>query len=719
MNLMSKLAEIVGRERVFDDLAERISNSRDMSVHQGVPELIVHPAGTEEISKIMKLANQEKVPVTARGSGTSVTGAVLPVCGGILMDLSRMNKIKHIDKANFHAVVEPGVICAHLNAALAKEKMFFPPDPGSSAIATLGGMVSTNASGLRAVKYGTTKDYVHALEVVLADGSIIKTGTTAPKTATGYDLTRLLVNSEGTLGIITEVTVRILPLPPYTAFAMALFDNLDDSGRAVTEILTSGIQLCACEIMDRASLNVVKKRYNLDISDAEALIIMEVDGHKAAVQEQMIFIEETCKKHHGMDVRWSDDPNQRAQMWQGRAGLVPALSRLKPGYRLVPISEDFGVPLTKIPEAIRGAQQVAAKYDVIISTFGHAGDGNVHTTFVIDLTDKSQWDRLRPASDELVDLAMKLKGTISAEHGTGLTRSGYIRRELGQVLDVMKTIKQALDPNNILNPDKMGFAENDGDIFDHFAFEPLIKGIAEANSFGTDVNAEVLACVQCGFCRNGCPTFSTTGLESFNARGRNILAFQMMTGQLEPGPELANTLYRCTTCGTCTYFCPAQIKVPQIVKKARERLYQAGLLPENYAAVLENIRKTNNPFASSKEDRVSSFPPDLREAIAKGTLPRQAETLLFMGCVPSYVDMKIVPSLIKNLSKAGVQFTALAMNEICCGLPIYLSGSDEFAAHADRVMAMVKETGAKEIVTPCAGCYHTLHDLYPGFSRMG
>ncbi|MBF0497712.1 MAG: FAD-binding oxidoreductase, partial [Deltaproteobacteria bacterium] len=173
MNLMSKLAEIVGRERVFDDLAERISNSRDMSVHQGVPELIVHPASTEEISKIMKLANQEKVPVPARGSGTSVTGAVLPVCGGILMDLSRMNKIKQIDKANFHAVVEPGVICAHLNAALAREKMFFPPDPGSSAIATLGGMVSTNASGLRAVKYGTTKDYVHALEVVLADGSII------------------------------------------------------------------------------------------------------------------------------------------------------------------------------------------------------------------------------------------------------------------------------------------------------------------------------------------------------------------------------------------------------------------------------------------------------------------------------------------------------------------------------------------------------------------
>ena len=446
MDLTTTVREIVGAENVITEKAECICYSRDMSVHEGVPDMIVYADTSEQIAKIMKAANEAKMPVTARGTGSSVTGAVLPIEGGILLDLSRMNQIVEISPANFYVRVQPGVICAQLNAVLAKHGMFFPPDPGSAAIATLGGMVNTNASGLRAVKYGTTKDYVKGLEAVLVDGSIIRTGTLAPKTATGYDLSHLFVNSEGTLGIITEITLKIEPKPEYEAFAVAYFENLDDAGKAMTEILQSGIPLCAGEIMDKVSMDVVRDAMKMDIPDVEAMTIMEVDGHKAAVQDQMKQIKEICEKNNGMNVRWSDDPAERADMWKGRAGLVPALSRWKPGYRLAPVCEDFGVPISNIPDMIRGAQEVAKKYDVLIATFGHVGDGNVHTTFVVDLLDADQWDRLKAAANDLVELAFKNSGTISAEHGTGLTRASLIAREMGASFEVMKSVKHTWTP---------------------------------------------------------------------------------------------------------------------------------------------------------------------------------------------------------------------------------------------------------------------------------
>ncbi|MBI4775554.1 MAG: FAD-binding protein [Deltaproteobacteria bacterium] len=712
MELAETIRGIVGIPNVIEERAERLCYSRDMSVHEGVPDLIVYAENTDQVSRIMKAANERSIPVTARGSGTSVTGAVLPTQGGILLDLSSMNRILEISPENFYVRLEPGVICGKLNEELAKYRMFFPPDPGSSAIATLGGMVSTNASGLRAVKYGTTKEYIKGLEVVLADGTVIHTGTRAPKSATGYDLTHLFVNSEGTLGIVTEIMVKIEPLPEYVAFAMALFENLDDAGMAVKHILTSGIPLCAGEIMDRESIRVVRNAMKMDIPDIEAMLIMEVDGHKEAVKEQMDAIKRICGEHHGLQVRWSDDPQERGMMWRGRAGLVPALSRIKPGYRLVPISEDFGVPIDRIPEMIRGAQEVAKKYDVMIATFGHVGDGNIHTTFVIDLTDPKHWERLKPAALELVELSFQMNGTISAEHGTGLTRAPFIAREMGESFHVMETLKQAMDPKNILNPGKMGFDRGVDDVYNHFAFGSLMKGRQGFQSFGTFEDDEILACVQCGFCRNGCPTFSVSKRESRNARGRNILAYHMMTGRLEPSQELADTFFRCTTCGTCTYYCPAQIKVPEIVKKCRDRLAESGFLPSSYRAVLDSIERTGNPFGSSREERISVYPSAVRKAIQENRFPEKADTLLFMGCVPSYVDMKIVPSFIQNIERAGIDFTSFATNENCCGLPLYLSGSGEFEGFARRQIEKINAVGAGTMVTPCAGCYHSFKDLY-------
>jgi glycolate oxidase subunit GlcD len=721
MEIFEEIKQIVGPENCFDDRVECLCNSRDMSVHQGIPDAVVYPRTTEQVSAIMKLAYRDKVPVTARGTGTSVTGAVLPVRGGILMDLHLMNNILEVNKENFYARLEPGVVCMPLNHLLAKDNLMFPPNPGSEAIATIGGMVSTNASGHRAVKYGTTGDYIKGLKVVLADGTVIETGTTAPKTSLGYDLTHLFTAAEGTLGVITEVVVKLEPKPEFVALALAVFGDLNAAGDAVTEVTTSGIKLAGCEIMDKFSLKVVEQALGKDVSKIEALLIMEADGTKDVVVRDMNRIDAICKKHHVQEFEWTDDPKRREEMMLARGRLVPTLSRIRPGNRLIPIAEDLGVPSTSIPETIRRAQAISKKYDVTIATFGHVGDGNVHTTFVADVRDRKAWNRLRPAVEELVSTAMEMKGTLSAEHGTGLTRAPHIEQQLGPAMEVMRKIKRALDPDNILNPGKM--ALDDGgkkfDIYDFFAFQPLLDHPEGVNSYGREVDNEVLACIHCGFCRLGCPTFSVTQRESRNARGRNALAFYFMNGSIEPSEDLAAAFYSCTTCQACTYFCPAQIKVDEIVEGVRHKLYHAGFTPPAVLGVRDNILKTGNVYASAKKDRIEIYPPALKEKVRKGELKPEAETLLFMGCVPSYLDMKMVPSLIKPLDAAGVDYTTLAAEENCCGFPLFLMGSDQFESHAQHLIGKIKATGAHELVTPCAGCYKTFKKLYPKVGDLG
>lgn len=720
MNITSEIAQIVGPDNVFDDRVECLCYSRDMSVHQGIPDYVVFARSTEQVSQIMKLAHKHKIPVTPRGTGTSVTGAVLPIKGGILLDLHLMNRILEINRPDFYARVEPGVVCMQLNMILAKDNLMFPPNPGSEAIATIGGMVSTNASGHRAVKYGTTRDYIKGLKVVLADGTVINTGTAAPKSSLGYDLTHLFASSEGTLGIITEIMVKLEPKPEYGALALAIFGDLNAAGDAVTEITTSGIKLAGCEILDKFSLKVVEEALGRDTSTIEAMLIMEADGPKDVVQRDMKRMEEICNKYNVQEFQWSDDPKKREEMMLARGRLVPTLSRIKPGNRLVPIAEDLGVPSSKIPDTIRKAQEIAEKYNVIIATFGHVGDGNVHTTFVTDVRNRDDWERLKPAAEELVKTAIEMKGTLSAEHGTGIARIPHIELQMGAGLDVMRKIKKALDPDNILNPGKMGLdPEQKKDIYSHFAFQKLIENPEGVNSFGEDVDNEILACIHCGFCRLGCPTFSITHRESRNARGRNALAYYFLNGDVEPTPELAQAFYTCTTCQACTYFCPARIKVDEIVEGVRKKLYRSGVVPEPILAVRESIIKTGNVFASKREDRIEIYPTALKEKVKKGELKKHAKTLLFMGCVPSYLDMKMVPSLIKPLDEAGVDYTTLAMDENCCGFPLYLMGADDFEDHAKALIEKIKETGAEELVTPCAGCYKTFKKIYPEVGDMG
>jgi glycolate oxidase subunit GlcD len=719
MDIVYEISNIVGEDNVYSGAVECIPYSRDNSVHFGVPDVVVFARTTEQIAAIMRLANQEKVPVTIQGSGTATTGASLPVKGGILLDVHRMNNILEINKDNFFARVEPGVICMDLNKALAKHNLMFPPNPGSELIATIGGMMSTNSSGHRAVKYGTARDYVRALKVVLADGTIITTGSKTPKSSMGYDLNHVFASSEGTLGVITEVTVKIQSLPEFNALALAIFNDLEAAGKAVTDIIASGIQLTACEIMDKYSLKVVEKAIERDISGIEAMLIIESDGVEETVKRDMQRINEICKKHNVKEFTWTGDPEKAAEIMEARGKLVPTLSRIKPGNRLVPISEDLGIPPTKIPETIKKAQAIADKYNILLTTFGHIGDGNVHTTFVTDMRSRDEWERLRPAADELAELALEMGGTISAEHGSGLARAPYMEKQLGPALEVMRAIKKALDPNNTLNPGKMGLEKKKYDIYDYFAFQPLLDHPEGVNSYGEEIDNELLACIYCGFCRLGCPTFSITHRESRNARGRNALAFNLLNGTIEPSKDLAEAFYSCTTCQACTYFCPALIKVDEIVEGARKKLYKAGFTPEPVLGVRDNIFKTGNVYASAKGDRVDLYPPTLKEKIKAGQLKSRAETLLFMGCVPSYLDMKMVPSLIKSLDSAEVDYTTLAAEEGCCGFPLFLMGTDEFEPHAKKVIERIQATGAHELVTPCAGCYKTFKKLYPEIGDLG
>jgi glycolate oxidase len=714
---LKEIKDIVGGENVRDDSLERICYSRDMSVHRGVPDAIVYASNRDEVVRILEVADREGLPVIPRGAGSSVTGAIMPVGRGIILDLCRMNRIKEIRHEDGFAVVEPGVVCADLNAALAPQS-FFAPDPGSASIATVGGMAATNASGLRAVKFGTTRDHVMGLEVVLAGGRVLQTGTRAPKSSTGYDLTRLFITSEGTLGVITELTVKLTPTPQYTAFATATFDAVEDAGRSVSQILAAGIALSICEIMDRTSIRVVNTAMDLGLPEVASMLIMEVDGHPAAVKDEVSEIVKICKRNGALESRWSDDPQERGRVWAGRKGLVPSLSRVKPGYRLIPVAEDFGVPISRIPETIRRVESIAGKHGIELATFGHVGDGNIHTTFIGDVRDPEGWKLIRAVSSDLVDLVVDMRGTMSAEHGIGIAKATYAGRELGEGLEYMRRIKEAFDPNAILNPHKLGMDDSVSDLLDHFAFGEVVGRPDTLNPLGEHAENEMLVCVQCGFCRSTCPTFASTGLESHGARGRNIMAHFLYDGSIEPDDDLASRFYSCTMCLACRSACPSRIDVADVVHAVRGKIFEAGHLPQNLEGVLASIAENANPLGQPRAERIETLPKDKRPLVADG--PSEAtETLVFLGCVPSYGDTKMVPAALKALDAADAPYTLLGSDEGCCGYFNYLMGDPSFPDMARANIERLSAIGAKRLVTPCAGCYRTFAGLYEEHGGLG
>ncbi len=501
-------------------------------------------------------------------------------------------------------------------------------------------------------------------------------------------------------------------MPEYEAFAKASFPDVDAAGRAVEKIFGSGMELATCEILDNISLEIARDALHMDIpKDVNCQLFMGIDGHKSAVQEQIKQIDRICAEVGGLGNNWSDNPVEKAKLFAARGGLVPAMSRLKPGYRLVPMVEDFGVPISRIPETIAEIQKIGEKHGFPVATFGHIGDGNLHATFIMNPTVPEHWEKVKKICLDFIDMTLRQEGTVSAEHGVGMAKSPYIARQLGEALNVMKEIKKALDPHNILNPGKMGFDDSIRDIYDENIFDKYMKPHEALQHFPENVENEIVACIQCGFCRAGCPTFGETTLESLNAKGRVTLAYNMLVNAIEPSEDLAKRLYQCMMCLNCRSVCPAQVKVSDIVRAARERLVEKGFLPDVFKPALASMIDAANPLLAPPQKRADSYPVDYKKAV-----PGETETLVHMGCVTSFQDVKIIPAVIQILEKAGVNYGALGDEESCCGYLAYLVGD---MPTFRKAMNMYGDRTAKykptQLVTTCAGCLKTFRDIYPHY----
>ncbi|SEN76935.1 FAD-binding oxidoreductase [Lihuaxuella thermophila] len=451
--VLEEIRKIIPNDRILLQLQDRYSYSFDASFGEYLPDIVIQPEHAEEISRLVKLANRYLIPVYPRGAATSLSGGPLPVEGGMVLDMSRLNKKLIIDRENLLAIVSPGVITADIHRKAEEAGLFYPPDPSSSHVSTIGGNLLENSSGPRGLKYGTTKEYVIGLEVVTPTGDMIRTGGKTVKNVTGYDLTRLIVGSEGTLGIVTEAILRLIPKPQARGTLLAAFDRLVDSGHAITNILSSGILPAAMELMDNACMRAVENFQPCGLPlHAEALIIVEVDGHPIAVAEEISQCETLCLQMGATTIRVAQDERERQEIWKARKMVSPAITQMGP----TKISEDATVPRSKIPDMMERLKQIREKYQLNLVVFGHAGDGNLHPNIITDKRNLAEMKRVEEAVSEIFKAAIELGGTLSGEHGIGTLKAPYMEMELGEIgLAMMKKIKQAWDPNNILNPGKI------------------------------------------------------------------------------------------------------------------------------------------------------------------------------------------------------------------------------------------------------------------------
>jgi glycolate oxidase len=453
-SLLKKFTDLVGRENVLNDKADLVTYSYDAAVlNPVVPAAILRPENYESVGKIVGLCNENSVPVTVRGAGTNLSGGTIPSANGVVLVTNALNKILELNEEDMYAVVQPGVITAKLAAAVEAKGLFYPPDPGSQAVSTIGGNVAENAGGLRGLKYGVTKDYVMGLKFFDALGNDVKTGSRTVKCVTGYNLTGLMVGSEGTLGVIYEVILKLIPLPSHRKSMVAVFDETAKATATVASIIAGRIVPATLEFMDNFTIRAVEKHSQAGLPlDAAALLLVEVDGHNAQVDEDAEKVESICRKNGAVSIRTAKDASERDKIWAARRSALSALAQLKPSLVL----EDATVPRSKIPEMMRAIEAIGKRFNLPIGTFGHAGDGNLHPTILTDRRDKAEWKRVEEAVKEIFGKALSLGGTLSGEHGIGLAKSGFLKDEIGAgALLFSKNIKSALDPKNILNPGKI------------------------------------------------------------------------------------------------------------------------------------------------------------------------------------------------------------------------------------------------------------------------
>lgn len=461
-NSIKKLQAIVGEKYLTTAREDLMCYSYDGTGMEFMPAAVAFPGSAAEISSIMELAGQELFPVVPRGAGTGMTGGALPVEGGLVLATSRLNKILEIDTENQVAVVEPGVITGQFQAAVKREGLYYPPDPASSDFCTMGGNVAECSGGPSAVKYGVTRDYVLGLEVILPDGRLMHTGVRTAKGVVGYDLTRLFIGSEGTLGIVSKIVVRLLTLPTHTKTYLVLTESLQQATVLVSEILKNGILPKTLEYMDSTALSVVNDYLPLEMEQStRALLLIEVDGDEKSTAEQgeklLTLLADRQKYQEILEVRQAGNDREVEDLWKARRSISPATFKLRPHK----ISEDVVVPRSKIHQLVDFTEKMSQELGIVILTFGHAGDGNIHVNIMVDKDNPLEDEKSREAKRRLFDHVMTLGGTLSGEHGIGITKAPFLSLELDETsLAIMEKIKTLFDPNNILNPGKIFSAKS-------------------------------------------------------------------------------------------------------------------------------------------------------------------------------------------------------------------------------------------------------------------
>lgn len=454
--LVDKLSKIVGPNNVLSDLESVYAYSFDCAhipFSKDFSSVVVFPENTLQVSEILKLASKYRIPVIERGAATNHIGGCSPVNGGIVIHFSKMNKVLEFNPEDMSCRVQPGVVVGDLQRLVESKGLYFPPDPSNLAVSTIGGGIALSSGGPRAFKYGTFKDYVLDLEVVLADGAIIRTGAPTMKNVTGYNLTQLLVGSEGTLGVITEATLKLIPKPEVTNVMLVYYDSIEESVNSVSSIINNQLTPSVIDLIDQKTVQTIESFYPTGLlCDKEAVLLIEVDGDKDSVIHQQEKIKALCYKNGAKYIDCAKDENHRQKIWTARRSAFGACAQLAPNV----ITEDVVVPRSKISELARGIIEIGNKYNLITMVMGHIGDGNIHPNFALDLRDINQKNNFECAKTELFRLALSLGGTLSGEHGIGCQKASYLPIALDMTtMNIMIQIKKVFDPNYILNPNKM------------------------------------------------------------------------------------------------------------------------------------------------------------------------------------------------------------------------------------------------------------------------
>ncbi|MEC3654661.1 glycolate oxidase subunit GlcD [Bacillus siamensis] len=444
----------VGKENYDDSAAGRLVYSYDAAPQlQAMPDAVIAPRCADDVSRILTICSRHDIPIVPRGSGTNLCGGTCPSEGGLVLLFKHMNRILEIDEENLTATVQPGVITQDMIHAVERKGLFYPPDPSSMKISTIGGNINENSGGLRGLKYGVTRDYVLGLEAVLASGDIIRTGGKLTKDVAGYDLTRLFVGSEGTLGVVTEATLKLVPKPETKKTLLALYEHIEAAAESVSAIIAEKIIPATLEFLDQPTLQVIEDYAKIGLpTDAKAVLLIEQDGDSDTVRRDIEKIEAICKNGAAVSVQTAETEEEAFSLTEARRSALSALARLKP----TTILEDATVPRSQIANMVRAINEIAETYGLSICTFGHAGDGNLHPTCTTDIRNTEEMERVEKAFAAIFEKAIELGGTITGEHGVGIVKAPYLEMKLKtEGITAMKAIKQALDPQNLLNPGKI------------------------------------------------------------------------------------------------------------------------------------------------------------------------------------------------------------------------------------------------------------------------